>query len=137
MMLSVTSKNASDVAKTSGIVREAVPSTCGGQGWLCPGAKWAGRLGLTAWAGFWTWFAGVEAISDGSASYWPAASIILPVCTVAILAWRKPFWGGIAALAAAAVAAGVFRGVQAWMFMAAPSAVLGVLLLLGSRRATA
>jgi len=111
------------------------PGPCARQGWLRPSAKWAGRVGLTVWAGFWTWFASAEALSDGAASYLPAASIIVPVCIVAILAWRKPFWGGVAAVVAAAVAAGVFRGAQAWMFMATPPAVFGLLLMLGSRRA--
>lgn len=92
------------------------------------------KLGLAAWAGFWTWFAASVAVSEGLKSVFPAACVILPTCTIAVLAWRRPTAAGVSALVAAAIAAAVFRGPDAWMLMAAPPALLGVLLLVGARR---
>ena len=94
-----------------------------------PTIRTVGQIVVTAWAAFWTWFCASVAISEGGQSYLYAGGIIAIAWAVTALAWWRPRWGGIALFAAGIFAAWFFQGAQAWMLMAAPPAVAGLLLL--------
>lgn len=94
----------------------------------------AAQILVTAWAAFWTWFCASVALSEGGQSYLYGGGIIAIAWAVTALAWWKPRCGGIALIAAGIFAAWFFQGAQAWLLMAAPPAVAGVVLAATPRR---
>jgi hypothetical protein len=88
---------------------------------------------VTAWAAFWTWFCAGVAISEGGQSYLYGGGIIAIAWGVTALAWWRPVWGGLMLMATGVVAAWVFQGASAWMLMAAPPEVAGMMLLASQR----
>jgi hypothetical protein len=94
----------------------------------------AARIFITAWAAFWTWFCASVAFSEGGQSYLYGGGVIAIACAVTALAWWRPLWGGIALIATGIFAAWFFQGAQAWLLMAAPPLVAGLMLLVGQWR---
>ncbi len=74
-----------------------------------------------AWVAFWTWFVVASHFNEPASLLSEGAVVVLPLLTLAVLAWKKPFVAGIGLFIAAAAATWFFRNWAAFLLLAAPA----------------
>lgn len=97
--------------------------------------RFAARLALLAWTGFWTWFIASVAISE-----WPATEPWLGLAllwALSLTAWLLPRAGAIVLLAFAAWSAWYFAGSTALLLIVGPPCAVAMLSWLGAPRSKA
>ncbi|HJP31059.1 MAG TPA: hypothetical protein QGF95_10935 [Candidatus Latescibacteria bacterium] len=103
-----------------------------------PVAAWTTRLLylarglLIVWAGFWSWFALVH-LAEGLGALPHVAKIVVPLAGVAVLAWTRPFWGGLVLLAGALLTAWYFEHSAARFMLSLPAMLLAVMFVVIAR----
>ena len=93
---------------------------------------WIGRFFLLLWAAFWLWFNIASAISEDEGR----RSHVIFACIAAALtltAWFLPRIGGVLMILAGAAAMWDFHSSAAVMLLAAPGAIIGIILLFSER----
>ena len=93
---------------------------------------------VTAWAGFWMWFAGSVGWSEGLlASPYPLTAVGL-LASLVVVSWRHAKSGGLFLIVFAGFSAYLFRrGVPALLGVSLPALLLGLTLLVSARTPTA
>ena len=89
---------------------------------------WLARALLLLWAAFWVWFNVASAIGENEGTWGHLLFAGIAVCLAGIGCFL-PRIGGVLMLAAAVAAAFAFHNPAALGLLAAPAAVIGVLLL--------
>ena len=94
--------------------------------------RWIGRFFLLLWAAFWLWFNIASAISETEGS---RVHILFACITAAltIIAWFLPRIGGVLMILAGAAAMWQFHSSAAITLLAAPGAIIGIILLFSER----
>lgn len=99
-----------------------------------PASSWlrfAARIGLLAWAGFWTWFIVSVALSEPPAiEPWVGLTVLW---AVAGTAWLLPRFGCVVLFAFAGWAAWYFGNDASIWLIAVPAVAVGLLGWLGAR----
>jgi hypothetical protein len=96
--------------------------------------RWAGRIGVAAWAGVWLVFVALSAFSEGATALWPAAALAAALALCVVTVWTRPVLGGVLLNVAGVVAAASFHHPAARALLAAPAVFLGVVAILGAIR---
>jgi len=103
-------------------------------------ARFALRLAMLAWAGFWTWFVLLDGLHDaqtlGPETYWIMLAILSGIWIPTVVAWRRPLAGAVCMALAGVCALWFFPGAFARGVLAGPPLAFALALAwLASREA--
>jgi hypothetical protein len=89
------------------------------------GLRWTLVALLFAWTSLWLFFVVASHFDEPEALAVETLAVAAPLVALALLAWRKPLFGGIGLFAAGVAAAFAFQNAAAYTALALPAMVFG------------